>query len=133
MIMRPVLLLILLCGSLVSFSQTQSEMNSSAKKEYREADKKLNEIYQLVLKDYSGNKAFIQRMKEAQRLWVQFRDAQVKAMYPNDTKSYGSVYPMCEAIYLKELTEQRSDALRTWLNPPKPDACQGSVGVKQDH
>ncbi|MDQ0105419.1 Uncharacterized conserved protein YecT, DUF1311 family [Chitinophaga terrae (ex Kim and Jung 2007)] len=131
--MKPVLLVLLLCSSLMSFSQTQSEMNTRAKKEYREADKQLNEIYQLILKDYAGNKAFIQKMKEAQRIWVQFRDAQLKAMYPNDAKSYGSVYPMCEAIYLKELTEQRIDALRAWLNAPKPESCQGSIGVKQDN
>ncbi|RFS23428.1 DUF1311 domain-containing protein [Chitinophaga silvatica] len=132
--MKQILLLVLfLYGSIAVYSQSQSELNNRAKKEYKEADKELNEIYQLVLKEYARNKTFIQRMKDAQRSWVLFRDAELKARYPNDAKSYGSIYPMCEANFLKELTEQRSATLRTWLNVMKPDACQGSIGDKEDH
>ncbi|PSL49338.1 uncharacterized protein YecT (DUF1311 family) [Chitinophaga niastensis] len=124
--------ILLITGSMVAFSQSQSEMNKQAGTEYKEADKKLNEIYQLILKDYAANKTFISNLKEAQRLWIQLRDAQVKVMYPASAKSYGSVFPSCKANYLTELTHQRTDALRVWLNGlPQGDVCSGSVGVKE--
>lgn len=126
--------LLLATGSVAAFAQSQGEMNKQAGQEYKEADKKLNEIYQLIIKDYATNKAFIQNLKEAQRIWIQFRDAQVKAMYPAAAKTYGSVFPMCKANYLTELTHQRTEALRVWLNGlPQGDVCSGSIGDKQDH
>lgn len=131
--MKPVLLLLLLLGSINAYSQSQSELNNQAKKEFRQSEKELNEIYQLVLKEYAGNKPFVQRMKEAQKLWLQFRDAQTRAMFPNEPRSYGSAYPSCEAHYLKDLNEQRAATLRAWLNVTKPEQCQGSIGDKEDH
>ncbi len=130
--MKSLLLFLLLTtGSMAAFSQTQSQMNKQAGQDYKEADKKLNEIYQLILKDYAANKAFISHLKDAQRIWIQFRDAQVKAMYPGPAKSYGSIFPMCYSNYLTELTHQRTEALRVWLNGlPQGDACSGSIGDK---
>ncbi|NLR59801.1 DUF1311 domain-containing protein [Chitinophaga polysaccharea] len=126
--------LLLIISNTAAFAQSQGEMNKQAGQEYKEADKKLNEIYQLIIKDYAANKTFIQNLKEAQRIWIQFRDAQVKAMYPAAAKTYGSVFPMCKANYLTELTHQRSEALRVWLNGlPQGDVCSGSIGDKQDH
>lgn len=124
----------MMTGGFAAFSQSQGELNKQAAQEYKDADKKLNEIYQLILKDYAANKTFIQNLKDAQRLWIQFRDAQVKAMYPASAKSYGSVFPMCKANYLAELTHQRTDALRAWLNGlPQGEVCTGSIGDKEDH
>ncbi|MDR6566165.1 Protein of unknown function [Chitinophaga ginsengisegetis] len=126
-----VLFLLLVTGSMAAFSQSQSELNKQAGQEYKEADKKLNDIYQLILKDYAANKAFIKNLKDAQRIWIQFRDAQVQAMYPAAAKSYGSAFPMCRAGYLTELTNQRTEALRVWLNGlPQGDVCTGSIGDK---
>ncbi len=124
--------LLLMTGSMAVFSQTQSELNKTAGQEYKNADKKLNEIYQLILKDYAANKPFIKNLKEAQRIWIQFRDAQVDAMFPGSAKSYGSMFPMCKGNYLTELTHQRTEALRVWLNGlPQGEACTGSIGDKQ--
>ncbi|MET3875248.1 lysozyme inhibitor LprI family protein [Chitinophaga sp. OAE865] len=124
--------LLLISGAVAAFSQSQSELNKQAGQEYKNADKKLNDIYQLILKDYAANKAFIKNLKDAQRIWIQFRDAQVQAMYPAAAKSYGSVFPMCRANYMTELTNQRTEALRVWLNGlPQGDVCTGSIGDKQ--
>lgn len=124
--------LLLMTGGIAAFSQSQSELNKQAAQEYKDADKKLNDIYQLILKDYAPNKTFIQNLKDAQRIWIQFRDAQVKAMYPAAAKTYGSAFPMCKANYLAELTHQRTEALRVWLNGlPQGDVCTGSIGDKQ--
>lgn len=126
------ILLLLVSGGMTAFSQSQSELNKQAGQEYKNADKKLNDVYQLILKDYAANKAFTKNLKDAQRIWIQFRDAQVQAMYPAAAKSYGSAFPMCRANYLTELTNQRTEALRVWLNGlPQGDVCTGSIGDKQ--
>ncbi|QJB34472.1 DUF1311 domain-containing protein [Chitinophaga oryzae] len=124
--------LLFVAGSLTGMAQTQSDMNKQAGQEYKEADKKLNTIYQEILKKYAANKTFITNFREAQRLWVQLRDAQLKAMYPGPAKSYGSMFPMCKATYLTELTNQRTEAIRVWLNGlPPGETCTGSVGATE--
>lgn len=124
--------LLLVAGSITGFAQTQNDMNKQAAQEYREADKKLNTIYQQILKEYAANKTFIGNFKDAQRLWVQLRDAQVKAMYPESAKSYGSMFPLCKSSYLTELTNQRIETIRVWINGlPAGETCTGSVGVKE--
>lgn len=129
--MKSVLItLLFVAGSFAGMAQSQSEMNKQAGLEYKEADKKLNTIYQEILKKYAANKTFINNFKDAQRLWVQLRDAQLKAMYPESAKSYGSMFPVCKANYLTELTNQRTDAIRVWLNGlPPGETCNGSVGA----
>ncbi|MFB6455959.1 lysozyme inhibitor LprI family protein [Chitinophaga sp. Hz27] len=124
--------LLLIVAASKGFAQTQGEMNRKANEAYREADKKLNEVYQLIQKDYAANKKFIENMKVAQRLWIQFRDAQVEMMFPEPAKSYGSMFPVCKANYLTELTTQRMESLRIWINGlPPGETCTGSVGAKQ--
>lgn len=124
--------LLFVAGSLTGMAQTQSEMNKQAGQEYKEADKKLNTIYQEILKKYAANKTFITNFREAQRLWVQLRDAQLKAMYPESAKNYGSMFPMCKANYLTELTNQRTEAIRVWLNGlPPGETCSGSIGATE--
>ncbi|HVI46060.1 MAG TPA: lysozyme inhibitor LprI family protein [Chitinophaga sp.] len=124
--------MLLITGSLTVFAQTQSDLNKKAAEEYKAADKELNNIYQQIMKDYTANKTFTGNLRDAQRLWVQFRDAQVKTMFPDPAKNYGSAFPMCKSNYLTELTHQRAEALRVWLNGmTQGDICSGSVGAKQ--
>ncbi|NIG52440.1 lysozyme inhibitor LprI family protein [Chitinophaga sp. Cy-1792] len=124
--------LLLITAASKGFAQTQAEMNRKANEAYKEADKKLNEVYQLIQKDYSANKKFIENLKAAQRLWIEFRDAQVQMMFPEPAKSYGSMFPVCKANYLAELTTQRLEALRPWINGLAPgETCTGSIGAKQ--
>lgn len=121
----------LLCFGMTGYSQSQSDMNRTATQEFRTADKQLNEVYQQIMKDYAANKPFIKNMKDAQRVWIQFRDAQMKARFPESPRYYGSSYPACYNNYLAELTRQRVEALREWLSGvTEGDVCGGSVGAK---
>jgi hypothetical protein len=44
---------------------------------------------------------------------------------------YGSVHPMCVAMYLTQLTEERIKILRIWLDGiEEGDVCCGSVKSK---
>lgn len=116
-----------------SFSQTQLEMNEAAHKEYLKADNELNQVYQQVLKDYKDDVVFIKTLKASQRLWIQFRDAEMKMMYPTrEPGHYGSIHPLCWSNYKTELTNDRTQKLRQWLaGEEEGNSCSSSMKVKQ--
>lgn len=113
-----------------SYSQSQMEMNQNASNANNDADKKLNAVYQKILKLYSKNDLFVKNFKTAQKFWLQYREAQIEMKYPKRSKGYyGSVLPMCQANYLEELTNIRVKQLEVWLNKPiEGDVCLGTVG-----
>lgn len=122
----------LLIVTTASFGQTQSSLNKGQGQTLQQADKALNSVYRTVLKQYSKDVEFIKNLKTAQRIWVQFRDAEVKMKYPNRPAGYyGSSQPMCEAAYRTELTRQRTKTLTVWLTGlAEGDVCAGSVKMK---
>jgi len=114
------------------FGQTQVELNNKAKSDYEKTDKELNQVYQKILQDYKSDTVFVKSMKEAQRQWVKFRDAQVKMKYPPYKDSDESVLPMCRNYYLKELTTNRIKELKHWIDGVEEgDVCSGSIKLKQ--
>jgi uncharacterized protein YecT (DUF1311 family) len=114
------------------FCQTQAEMNKSAIDEYNKADKKLNAIYNQIVNEYKEDTAFISNIKKAQRLWIQFRDAEIKMMYPDrEPGYYGSIQPLCLYEYKKELTEERIKKLKQWLDGREEDSCSPTIRVKE--
>ncbi len=118
-------------SALSSYGQTQTELNLKASKQYKKADMELNSSYQKILKEYASQPLFIKKFKAAQRLWLQLRDAELAARFP-EAGSYGSVEPMCKVMYLEELTRERIKFLKTWLNGvAEGDACNGSVKLKK--
>jgi len=131
--MKTILLLFACCLlSVSSFGQSQAQMNQQADVAYRKADLELNRTYQQILKEYRTQTAFLQSLKAAQKLWIQFRDAEMKARYPaaNSLLEYGSFFPVCYSNGLEELTKARTKQLRLWLTGiPEGDMCNGSVKV----
>ncbi len=126
-----VLLVLFTLLHLTSYSQTQVEMDLKAAGQYKKADKELNVVYQKILKEYASQPVFVKKFKAAQRIWLQLRDAELAAKFPNPN-DYGSVEPMCEALYLESLTKERTKFLNVWLNGiPEGDVCSGSVKIKQ--
>lgn len=118
--------------SLFGFSQTQTEMNTEAYKDFEKVDNELNQTYKKILVEYKSDTAFIKNLKVSQRIWITFRDAELKMKYPDrEPGYYGSIYPVCRAEYLKELTLARIKTLRIWLEGiEEGDACAGSVKTK---
>ena len=114
-------------------AQTQRDMNEDAATIFKEADKKLNSLYQKILKDYADDPVFIASFKKAQRCWITFRDAQLKMKYPDrEPGYYGSTQPMLETRYLTELTKDRIKALQVWIDGVQEgDLSGGTVRVKQ--
>ena len=116
----------------VSFGQSQGKMTKDAGDDYQKADKELNATYQKILKEYDEDQEFIKNLKVSQKLWIQFRDAEMKVKYPDREQGYyGSVQPMCWTMYLKELTIERTKKLKIWLTGiEEGDVCKGSVKSK---
>jgi uncharacterized protein YecT (DUF1311 family) len=127
-------LLIVLCFSYLSiFSQSQAEMNEKANEAFKKADKELNEIYKTILTDYKSDTLFIKNLKSSQRIWITFRDTELKVKYPEtEAGYYGCVYPMCVSIYLEQLTLDRIKTLKVWIDGiEEGDVCTGSVKTKE--
>ena len=109
---------------------TQLESNQCADKQYQEADAELNRVYKAILEKYKKDALFIEKLRAAQRAWLAYRDAEIEAKYPHagEPRYYGSIFPMCDALYRAELTQERTRKLREWLDGGEEgDACGGSV------
>ena len=92
-------------------------------------EKEINSVYQKILKQYSSDFGFIKNLKTSQKLWIQFRDAEMKMKFPDrPTGYYGSIQPMCWFNYMADLTKDRIKTLDTWVTGTvEGDACSGSV------
>ena len=116
----------------ILFAQSNPEIIQSEYAKYEKSEKEINNIYQRILKEYRSEPGLLKNLKAAQRLWIQFRYAEVKTKYPDETgASYGRVYSMCISIYLTQLTNERIKTLRVWLTGiEEEDVCAGSVKTK---
>jgi uncharacterized protein YecT (DUF1311 family) len=116
----------------ISLGQTQYEMNQDAYKDFQKNDKELNTVYKKILEEYKSDTMFIKNLKIAQNIWVQLRDAEMKAKFPEeDGVSYGSVESMCWNMYKTQLTSERTKTLKLWLiGSDEGDVCSGSVKAK---
>ena len=115
----------------ICFSQTQGELNETACDSYQKADKKLNEIYQKVLKEYALDTIFIKKFKTAQRQWVRLRDADIEARFlPGEF--YGTIEPMCRCAILQDMTNDRVKYISLWIEGLEDqEGCKGTVKEKE--
>ena len=130
-ITTTLLALLLLGAAQAVQSQTQGELNNQTEAEWRAADDQLNSIYQKIIAENSDDEVFLASLKEAQRCWITFRDAQLKMKYPDrEPGYYGSVLPSCEMMYLTELTQDRIKALQVWIDGVEEgNICAGTIKV----
>jgi uncharacterized protein YecT (DUF1311 family) len=102
---------------------TQAEMNACAAENAEAADDELNAAYRAVIACGKNDPTFIGNLKAAQRLWIQFRDAELQARFPvpegeNERVLYGSMYPM-ELLGEKEkLARERTRQLHAFIDDP---------------
>lgn len=130
--MRQYIVLFLLMGTVSVFSQTQGEMNMAANESFKKVDKELNDVYKRILTEYKSDTVFIKNLKASQRLWISFRDAEMKVKYPDrEPGYYGSIQPYCAISYLEKLTKERIQTLYSWIEGAvEGDVCSGSVKIK---
>lgn len=126
------ILMFLLYFACHSFAQTQDQMNKKAYDNYQKADKELNSVYGKVVKEYKADTEFIRNLKKSQKIWITFRDAEMRVRYPNrGSGTYGSSHQMCWYSYIAELTKKRTKELKVWLvGIEEGDVCAGSIKNK---
>jgi uncharacterized protein YecT (DUF1311 family) len=119
-------------------SPTQAGLNACASSEFAKADQQLNAIWKAILVKYKDRPAFLEKLKASQKLWLQFRDAEIAAHFPlgkgeDPATHYGSIYPMCVSQLQISLTQQRIQQLQAWLSGAQEgDACAGSIKNSAD-
>lgn len=104
-------------------------MNIMQYESYKKTDKKLNEVYQAILKAYKSDTEFLKNLRASQRIWITFRDAEVKVKFPDRAEGYyGTIHPLCVSLYREELTLDRISTLSQWLKGTEEgDGCSGSI------
>lgn len=131
--MKKLVFFLILFYSSLNFSQTQAEMNKEAYEAFQKSDNELSTVYKEILNLYKADTTFIESLRKSQRIWIQFRDAELEMKYPNHKIAgyYGSSHPMCRAYYLKELTDKRFATLKIWIKGiEEGNMCSGSVRIK---
>jgi uncharacterized protein YecT (DUF1311 family) len=103
-------------------AMAQSEMNRCADEDARAADAELDHVYQDLLSKTKDDANATKKLRDAQRAWVAFRDAQLEALYPAQDKQreYGTIYPMCFAIVATTMAKERTAQLRRMLQDKDP-------------
>ena len=102
----------------------QLELNACAADEFKRADAELNEAYAALLHKERGDLAFIEKLRAAQRAWLEFREAEVEATYAcneeNPRACWGSMLPMSISAYKAKLTRERTARLVRIINEGRP-------------
>jgi uncharacterized protein YecT (DUF1311 family) len=127
--MKP-LLIVFLLASLASVAQesaeyrtcldkatTQMAMNTCASAEAARADARVNDVYHKLLAAAAKQPEALEKIKDAERAWIAYRDAYVEAMYPAKDKQaeYGSIYLMNVNLLRAKLTERQITEVRELL------------------
>ncbi len=102
--------------ALPAAAQTQSDMNAEACAARDASDRSLNTAYRGALA-VSPTDLSRRRLRDAQRAWVRFRDAEVAAIFPlaagaNPRAEYGSIYDLRVCGEQARLTDARTAQLR---------------------
>jgi len=112
--MKNIIILVLfLCFiNVVSFGQTQIDMNEAANIIYKKADAKMSTIYKKVQKE-TISKTDKKLLLDAQTKWIIYKEAHCKSA----SASYegGSIQPLIYFNCLREITNERIKQLNIYL------------------
>ena len=113
----------------IKFDGTQREMNEDGDLECQRSQKKMDATLtelrsKVVGKDVASMQA-LQLLNDSQDAWQKSME-KLLAMYwppPDDSRSYGSVFPMCFSMMKARLIEKRIEDLRAILDWEEGDVC----------
>jgi uncharacterized protein YecT (DUF1311 family) len=103
-------------------SKTQAELNACAATDAQDADAELNRVYASLMEKLRNDPIALESLKQSQRQWIGYRDAQLKAFHPHTGKE-GSAHSMCISLEVAEITSQRIKILQAMLHPSEGDVC----------
>jgi len=119
-------------NNISNIADSQVEINLSSEQRYISTKRELDSLYNSVLTEYTSNAEMTKNIKNSQETWILYRDAQLLMKYPEtDPLREGSAFNTCYFSYLTELTMERLETLKPWLNGAKEgDVCSGSINIK---
>ena len=121
-------------------AMSTQEMRVEASDVYKQVDNELNDVYRQILDRYKSDSVFVQKLKLAQREWINSRDADLAMIFPyqdiDAQRNYGTIYPICYLSTLTEITKERIKFLRKWIDTIDDgegpiDVCNGSIIPKR--
>lgn len=95
----------------------QSTLNRCADEELDAADARLNSTYKALTRQLE--EADLERLKQAQRAWISYRDAQ--CAFESEPSRGGSIYPMVLSGCLEEATNAQTSVLEKHLSCEEGD------------
>lgn len=107
---------------------SQTEVTLEAVGDYEALEAAHQKIYDEIIAIYSEDKEFIDYLRRAQRAWIGFRDAHIRAIWPaieTASRPLGTAERMCIPVELEALTRQRIMQLLTW----RKGIGEGDVGA----
>ncbi len=114
-------------------AQSIMEMNANACASSDVAGKALNRVYSQILRANAGDKSFVEAFKASQKAWTLFRDANIRAVYPDPDPihAYGIIHPACLCTLVATMTEERTRELRKrWIiGTDEAEVCAGSSAL----
>lgn len=100
---------------------TQTEMNICASEAYQKANTQMWQLYQKKM-DYLRSDYSRARLKEAQRLWMQYRDA--SCLYENGLEQdAGTMWKQRQLDCMTDHTKRRSGILKSYVSCTKDEDC----------
>lgn len=108
-------------------AQTQAALNQCASDAYKRADGDLNRLYKQMTARLSADDAVRQRLVDAQRKWLKFRDAE--CAFQTIRTVGGSIQPMNVNGCLTDLTRERVMQLQNHLSCAQAAGEGGTCAV----
>ncbi|MEA2120005.1 lysozyme inhibitor LprI family protein [Halovibrio sp. HP20-50] len=91
-------------------ANTQAELTQCTAQGYQVADDELNEAYRVLVSKLDNNSASLEKLREAQRAWINFRDAE--CAFESSAVEGGSAQPMVRNGCLTAQTKARTERLQ---------------------
>ena len=99
-------------GIILSVAVLSSQEQADGRATFEKSDKRLNDAFQLLIAAKRSDSTYIKNLRATQRVWIQFRDAELKLMYANPASfEKDAFFPMTQAIYLSRFTDERTNVL----------------------
>ena len=100
-------------------ASNQSTLNECAARQYKQADARLNTLYQQINGHLKDNPQGKKSLLTAQRAWLAFRDAE--CTFAASGVEGGSIYPLIHNQCLADLTQKRAETLKGYLDCQEGD------------
>lgn len=100
-------------------AQDQATMTKCAQQAYQASDAELNRLFHQIRQRLGDDTDRRQLLRGAERAWVAFRDAE--CTFAASAVAGGSAYPMVYDLCLDQLTRERNEELRQYLDCEEGD------------